>query len=159
MSMASAWARGPTKSPRIVSPEKLNGNRAFLYMKKTGAGVRMAARFGDRRAEQTDAGAGHIDGYCLAATRMRSISSSENGSSCVTVGVGARDEGESLEFMKQDFAGAAVAYRVALAAARSLQESAAARLLIARVLAKAGSIAAAWQQYEALLGDKSGARD
>jgi signal transduction histidine kinase len=70
-----------------------------------------------------------------------------------------RDQGESLEFMKRDFAGAAAAYRAALAAARSPQESAAARLLIARVLAKAGSLAAAWQQYEALLGDKSGARD
>ena len=70
-----------------------------------------------------------------------------------------RDEGESLEFMTHDFAGAAAAYRAALASARSRHESGAARLMLARALSKAGDAAGASQQYEALLHDFLAVRD
>jgi tetratricopeptide (TPR) repeat protein len=70
-----------------------------------------------------------------------------------------RMEGEALEFMKRDFAGAAAAYRAALASARRPQEAGEARMLLARTLSKAGNTEEAFRQYETLLGDASGAKD
>jgi len=70
-----------------------------------------------------------------------------------------REKGEALEFMKHDFAGAAAAYRAALASARRPRETSEARLLLSRVLTKAGNTAEAFRQYETLLGDSPAARD
>jgi signal transduction histidine kinase len=70
-----------------------------------------------------------------------------------------RQEGEAQEFTRKDAAGAASAYRLALASARSPGESAEARLLLARALSKAGKMEEAYAVYEALLNDPSGARD
>jgi signal transduction histidine kinase len=81
--------------------------------------------------------------------------------------------GEAAEFIKKDYAAAAVAYRLALAAARRPAESAEARLLLARVLSKTGNTEAktgsgeaktgnteeAFRQYRVLLNDSAEARD
>src|SRR5580704_11846166 len=55
-----------------------------------------------------------------------------------------RQEGEIAEFAKKDDAGAAAAYRLALASAGSPSESADARLLLARTLSKSGKSAEAF---------------
>jgi signal transduction histidine kinase len=70
-----------------------------------------------------------------------------------------RQEGEAQEFTRKDSAGAAAAYRLALASAHDPGESAEARLLLARALSKAGKTEEASAVYEALLNDPSGARD
>ena len=70
-----------------------------------------------------------------------------------------RQEGETSEFAKKDAAGAAAAYRLALAAAGSLSESAAARLLLARALSKSGKGDEAFRLYRTLLGAPADARD
>src|SRR5580658_9072913 len=70
-----------------------------------------------------------------------------------------RQEGEAQEFTRKDFAGAAAAYRLALASAHDPGESAEARLLLARALSKAGKTEEAYGVYETLLNDPSGARD
>jgi signal transduction histidine kinase len=70
-----------------------------------------------------------------------------------------RQEGEAQEFTGKDFAGAAAAYRLALASAHDPGESAEARLLLARALSKVGKTEEASAVYEALLHDPSHARD
>jgi signal transduction histidine kinase len=73
-----------------------------------------------------------------------------------------RQAGEAAEFIKKDYAAAAVAYRLALAAARYSGESAEARLLLARALSKtgkAGNTGEALRQYRILLNDSTEARD
>jgi signal transduction histidine kinase len=70
-----------------------------------------------------------------------------------------RQEGEAQEFTRRDVAGAASAYRLALASARGPGESAEARLLLARALSKAGKTEEAYAVYEVLLNDNSQARD
>jgi len=62
-----------------------------------------------------------------------------------------RQEGEVLEFIKKDHAGAAAAYRLALASAGGAAEIAEARLLLARSLAKAGKPEEAARLYQTLL--------
>jgi signal transduction histidine kinase len=70
-----------------------------------------------------------------------------------------RQEGEAQEFTRRDVAGAAAAYRLALASAHNPGESAEARLLLARALNKSGKTEEASAVYEALLNDPSHARD
>jgi signal transduction histidine kinase len=70
-----------------------------------------------------------------------------------------RQEGEAAEFIKKNYAAAAVSYREALAAARRPTESAEARLLLARALFKAGNAEEAFRQYRILLDDSTDARD
>lgn len=70
-----------------------------------------------------------------------------------------REQGEALELVKKDHAGAAAEYRLALSSADRPAESAEARLLLARALVKAGDIEAGARTYETLLDDSSGARD
>jgi|HubBroStandDraft_1064217.scaffolds.fasta_scaffold09779_4 signal transduction histidine kinase len=70
-----------------------------------------------------------------------------------------RQEGEAQEFVKKDYAGAAAAYRLALAAANGPTEMAEARLLLARSLAKAGKPEEASTLYRALLNAPPDARD
>jgi signal transduction histidine kinase len=70
-----------------------------------------------------------------------------------------RQEGEALEFVRKDNAGAVAAYRSALASARSPVESSEGHLLLARALSKAGDTQEASQVYQTLLSDTSGARD
>jgi signal transduction histidine kinase len=70
-----------------------------------------------------------------------------------------RQEGEAQEFTKKNDAGAAVAYRLALASAGSPSESAEARLLLARTLSKAGKPEEASRLYQTLLNAPSDARD
>jgi len=70
-----------------------------------------------------------------------------------------RQEGEAQEFAKRDPGAAAAAYRQALAAARAPAETAEARLLLARALAKAGGTEEAVRQYRALLQEAGDARD
>jgi len=70
-----------------------------------------------------------------------------------------RQVGEAAEFIKKDYAAAAVAYRLALAAARYPGEAAEARLLLARTLFKAGNTGEAFRQYRNLLDDSAEARD
>jgi len=71
-------------------------------------------------------------------------------------------EGEAQEFIKRDYAGAAAAYRLALASAGGTPESvesAEARLLLARALSKAGKLEEASRLYQALLKAPPDARD
>jgi len=70
-----------------------------------------------------------------------------------------REAGENFEFAKRDYAGATVAYRLALASARSPSESAEAHLLLARALSKSGAIAEAFKLYQDLLNAPTDARD
>jgi signal transduction histidine kinase len=70
-----------------------------------------------------------------------------------------RQEGEAQEFVKKDYAAAAVAYRMALASARSPLESGEARLLLARTLSKTSNTEEASRQYRVLLNDSGEARD
>jgi signal transduction histidine kinase len=70
-----------------------------------------------------------------------------------------KQEGETAEFVRKDDAGAAAAYRLALASAGSPAESAQARLLLARALSKSGKNEEAFQLYQALLDAPSDARD
>ena len=70
-----------------------------------------------------------------------------------------RQEGEAQEFIKKDYAGAAAAYRLALASASGPTEMAEARLLLARSLAKAGKPEEASRLYQALLNAPPDARD
>src|SRR2546429_210951 len=70
-----------------------------------------------------------------------------------------RREGELQEFIKKDYRAAAEAYRRAMEFARHQAESAEARLLLARALAKAGSADEAWRQYLILLKQGAEARD
>jgi signal transduction histidine kinase len=70
-----------------------------------------------------------------------------------------RQEGEAEEFVKKNTGAAVAAYRLALASAHSPLESAEARLLLARTLSKAGNTQEAYQFYQELLNDTSGARD
>ena len=70
-----------------------------------------------------------------------------------------RLEGEAREFTKKDDAGAAAAYRLALAAAGSPSESAEARLLLARTLSKGGKLEEASRLYQTLLNAPPDARD
>ena len=70
-----------------------------------------------------------------------------------------REQGESLEFKTKDEAGAAAAYRLALASAASPLEGAEARLLLARALSKAGKLAEASGVYQTLLKAPPDARD
>jgi hypothetical protein len=70
-----------------------------------------------------------------------------------------RREGELQEFIKKDYRAAGEAYRRALESARHQAESAEARLLLARALAKAGSAGEAWRQYLTLLKQGGEAKD
>ena len=70
-----------------------------------------------------------------------------------------RQEGEGQEFIKKDYAAAAVAYRLALAGRRNPREIAEAHLLLARTLSKAGNTEAASREYRILLDDSANARD
>ena len=70
-----------------------------------------------------------------------------------------RQEGETAEFAKKDDAGAAAAYRLALASAGSPSESADARLLLARTLSKSGKSEEAFRLYQTLLDAPPDARD
>jgi signal transduction histidine kinase len=70
-----------------------------------------------------------------------------------------RKEGETQEFVKKDAAAAAAAYQSALASAHNASERAEARLLLARMLSKNGSVEEADRLYLALLNDPSDARD
>jgi signal transduction histidine kinase len=70
-----------------------------------------------------------------------------------------RQEGESREFVKRDYAAAATAYRLALASARYPWQKAEARLRMARTLSKTGNNEEAARQYRALLDDSTEARD
>jgi signal transduction histidine kinase len=70
-----------------------------------------------------------------------------------------RQEGETQEFARKDAAAAAVAYRTALASARTPAESAEGRLLLARALANSGNPAEAHRIYASLLDATSVARD
>jgi signal transduction histidine kinase len=70
-----------------------------------------------------------------------------------------RQEGEAQELIKKDYAGAAAAYRLALASAGGAAEIAEARLLLARSLAKAGKPEDAFRLYQTLLNTSSDARD
>ncbi|HXM40044.1 MAG TPA: HAMP domain-containing sensor histidine kinase [Bryobacteraceae bacterium] len=70
-----------------------------------------------------------------------------------------RREGEAQEFIKKDYAGAAAAYDLALAAASGPIQMAEARLLLARSLAKAGKPEEAAKLYQALLNAPPDARD
>jgi len=73
-----------------------------------------------------------------------------------------RQEGEAQEFIKRDYAGAAAAYRLALASAGGTPESgesAEARLSLARALARAGKPEEAARLYRTLLNAPPDARD
>ena len=70
-----------------------------------------------------------------------------------------RQEGELREFLKKDYPAAVAAYRQALASARDQTESADARLLLARTLAKAGDAAEAVRNFLTLLKEGGDARD
>jgi signal transduction histidine kinase len=72
---------------------------------------------------------------------------------------GHRQEGENAEFAKKDNAGAAAAYRLALASAASPSESAEARFLLARTLSKSGKSEEAFRLYQDLLNASPDARD
>jgi len=72
---------------------------------------------------------------------------------------GHRHDGEVLEFIKKDYAGAAAAYRLALASAGGAAEIAEARMLLARSLAKAGKPEEAARLYQTLLNAPPDARD
>jgi signal transduction histidine kinase len=68
-------------------------------------------------------------------------------------------EGEAQEFVKKDYARAAVAYRLALSSSGNPTESAEARLLLARALSKAGKPEEAAKLYQTLLNAPPDARD
>ncbi|HEY3840527.1 MAG TPA: HAMP domain-containing sensor histidine kinase [Bryobacteraceae bacterium] len=68
-------------------------------------------------------------------------------------------EGEIAEFAKKDDAGAAAAYRLALASAGSPSESAEGRFLLARALSKSGKSEEAFRLYQTLLDAPAEARD
>ena len=70
-----------------------------------------------------------------------------------------RESGEHLELIAKDYPGAVAAYRQALSSARTPVESAEARLLLARTLAKAGSSDEAFRQFLVLLKQDGEARD
>src|SRR5580692_4889207 len=70
-----------------------------------------------------------------------------------------RQAGEAAEFIKKDYAAAAVSYRLALGSARYPRESSEARLLLARTLSKTGNTEEAYRQYRILLNDSIEARD
>jgi signal transduction histidine kinase len=70
-----------------------------------------------------------------------------------------RREGETQEFAHKDAAAAAVAYRTALASARTPAESAEGRFLLARALANSGNTGEAHRIYASLLDPTSIARD
>jgi signal transduction histidine kinase len=70
-----------------------------------------------------------------------------------------RQDGEAEEFIKKDYAAAALSYGLALDIARYPVEVAEARLLLARTLSKAGNTEEASRQYRMLLEDSADARD
>jgi signal transduction histidine kinase len=70
-----------------------------------------------------------------------------------------RQAGEAAEFIKKDYAAAAVSYRLALGSARYPREGSEARLLLARTLSKTGNTEEAYRQYRILLNDSIEARD
>ena len=70
-----------------------------------------------------------------------------------------RHAGEAAEFIKKDYAAAAVSYRLALGSARYPREGSESRLLLARTLSKTGNTDEAFRQYRVLLNDSVEARD
>lgn len=70
-----------------------------------------------------------------------------------------RELGEMREFQSRDFAGAATAYRLALAQSRQPSETCESRLSLARVLVKAGNSQEALQNYREMLRGCAGAPD
>lgn len=73
-----------------------------------------------------------------------------------------RQEGEALEFIKKDYAGAVAAYRLALTSAGGAaerREGAEALLLLARALSKAGKPEEAFRLYQDLLNAPPDVRD